>query len=285
MAVIPLQFTYVPGIMSEAEYKRFLLEVASAGESGTASLTIAVQPNGWVKSSAGFMQNDTDELLKQEIEVDVVDGVLELEFGCNEYSPIEISGYFTLLSFTKDTGVAIFNEPFESASEINFETIVTPNYSWGVSILNTTNGTSFTVDNGFEFTLSRPLEYVSRGFYMYPLDYVAELASSHGTNLLLNINTTLIDESLGIEEDAYYGIWVIGLETDLWFDLRPASFFELSPYHGMLPEVSCANDQEDYQYQLLGEGEHSIDLSVFDTYLGGVIQDIVIEAFIKPLIG
>lgn len=56
MGVYPLQFNFGFGELTEAEYKIFLIEVASEEKSGTASLTLAVQPGGWAKTSSGFIQ-------------------------------------------------------------------------------------------------------------------------------------------------------------------------------------------------------------------------------------
>lgn len=296
MAVIPLQFTYVPGIMSESEFKKFQLEVASSDETGFASLDISIQPGSWIKTSSGTIINDTEEPLEQTLDVSVSEGSISVEYGCHKSFAVLTSGYISLLSFTKEDSVPIFDEPFTSATEIVFDefegNIETLDNSWGLSILITNNGTSFEVDNGFEFTLSRPQEYVERGFYMYPLDYIEELISPDTTNLILNINTSIIETLPNLEdfleiEDAYYGIWIVGLEADLFLDVRPSSFYRetiKSSYPGLLPAVSCYFGQEDYQYQLLGSGEHSVDLSVFDSYLGGGIQTILIEAFIQPLI-
>ena len=297
MAAIPLQFNFGFGELTEAEYKIFLIEVASEEKSGTASLTIAVQPGGWAKSSSGFIQNDTDELLEQNIVVQVENGIFELEVGCHNSVPIEVPGYLNLLSFTPDPDtVIIFQDSFASAVDITYN-----EYEW--EIQTTSNDwlflwepteetipveTYISLDNGYEFTLSESTTASERQIAIFPSQYWEEAFLSETTNIVLEVDTEFISQDLRTNELPFYGFWVVGTVdslASLWIDLRPSSYFEADPALIKYPGLSGWYQEGTYEFIALGEGKHTIDISQFDEYLGGGVVSIMFSSYLKLLPG
>ncbi|WP_289020407.1 hypothetical protein [Desulfobacter postgatei] len=277
--------------MNETEYKRYMLEM-EAYVNGTALLTIAVQPGGWVNSSSGMIKNDTDELISQEVEVEVVDGIIDLEVGCHSTIPVEVSGYFTLLSFTQGPGTSIlFHDSFESLVDLNKDEyewyIQTPlndwMFSWEPINEQIPEETYFTLNNGFEFTLSESTTASTRQINILPLQYWEEEFLSETTNIVLEVDTEFISHDLQIHELPFYGFWVVGTDAALWIDLRPLSYFEADESLIKYPDLSGWYQSSPYEYIVLGEGQHTIDISQFDEYLGGGVVSIMFSAYLKIL--
>ena len=290
MGVYPLQFNFGFGELTEAEYKIFLIEVASEEKSGTASLTIAVQPGGWAKSSSGFIQNDTDELLEQNIVVTVTDGIFELEVGCHNSVPVEVPGYLNLLSFTPDPDtVIIFQDSFVSAVDITYnesdwEIQTTSNdwrFIWEPIEETIPVETYISFDNGYEFTLSESTMASERSITLLPAQYWEEELLSETTNIVLEVDTEFISHDLEIYELPFYGFWVVGTEASLWIDLRPSSYFEADPALIKYPGLSGWYQWSPYDFIALGEGKHIIDISQFDEYLGGGVVSIIFSSYLK----
>lgn len=290
MASLPLQFNFGFGELTEAEYKIFLIEVASEEKSGTASLTIAVQPGGWAKSSSGFIQNDTDELLEQNIVVTVTDGMFELEVGCHNSVPVEVPGYLNLLSFTPDPDtVILFQESFASAVDITYnesdwEIQTTSNdwrFIWEPIEEPIPVETYISFDNGYEFTLSESTTASERQIAILPAQYWEEALLSETTNIVLEVDTEFISHDLEINELPFYGFWVVGTDASLWIDLRPSSYFEADPALIKYPGLSGWYQWSPYDFIALGEGKHTIDISQFDEYLGGGVVSIMFSSYLK----
>ena len=290
MGVYPLQFNFGFGELTEAEYKIFLIEVASEEKSGTASLTIAVQPGGWAKSSSGFIQNDTDELLEQNIVVTVTDGIFELEVGCHNSVPVEVPGYLNLLSFTPDPDtVIIFQDSFVSAVDITYnesdwEIQTTSNdwrFIWEPIEETIPVETYISFDNGYEFTLSESTMASERSITLLPAQYWEEELLSETTNIVLEVDTEFISHDLEIYELPFYGFWVVGTEASLWIDLRPLSYFEADEALIRYPGLSGWYQWSPYDFIALGEGKHIIDISQFDEYLGGGVVSIIFSSYLK----
>ena len=290
MAAFPLQFNFGFGELTEAEYKIFLIEVASEEKSGTASATIAVQPGGWAKSSSGFIQNNTDELLEQNIVVQVENGIFELEVGCHNSVPIEVPGYINLLSFTPDPDtVIIFQDSFVSAVDITYnesdwEIQTTSNdwrFIWEPIEETIPVETYISFDNGYEFTLSESTRASERQIAILPAQYWEEELLSETTNIVLEVDTEFISQDLEIYELPFYGFWVVGTEASLWIDLRPSSYFEADPALIKYPGLSGWYQWSPYDFIALGEGKHTIDISQFDEYLGGGVVSIVFSSYLK----
>ena len=292
MAAIPLQFNFGFGELTEAEYKIFLIEVASEEKSGTASLTIAVQPGGWAKSSSGFIQNNTDELLEQNIVVTVTDGIFELEVGCHNSVPIEVPGYLILSSFTQDPDtVIIFQDSFASAviTEIEsdpdtWQIQTTSNhwrFIWEPIEESIPVETYISFDNGYEFTLSESTMASERQIAILPAKYFGDEPLSETTNIVLEVDTEFISHDLEINELPFYGFWVVGTDASLWIDLRPSSYFEADPALIKYPGLSGWYQWSPYDFIALGEGKHTIDISQFDEYLGGGVVSIMFSSYLK----
>lgn len=290
MAAIPLQFNFGFGELTEAEYKIFLIEVASEEKSGTASLTIAVQPGGWAKSSSGFIQNNTDELLEQNVVVQVENGIFELEVGCHNSVPIEVPGYINLLSFTPDPDtVIIFQDSFVSAVDITYNEsdweIQTTSHDWRFIWEPIEEPipveTYISFDNGYEFTLSESTTASERQIAILPSQYWEEALLSETTNIVLEVDTEFISQDLEIYELPFYGFWVVGTEASLWIDLRPSSYFEADPALIKYPGLSGWYQWSPYDFIALGEGKHTIDISQFDEYLGGGVVSIMFSSYLK----
>ena len=290
MSAFPLQFNFGFGELTEAEYKIFLIEVASEEKSGTASATIAVQPGGWAKSSSGFIQNNTDELLEQNIVVQVENGIFELEVGCHNSVPIEVPGYINLLSFTPDPDtVIIFQDSFVSAVDITYnesdwEIQTTSNdwrFIWEPIEETIPVETYISFDNGYEFTLSESTRASERQIAILPAQYWEEELLSETTNIVLEVDTEFISQDLEIYELPFYGFWVVGTEASLWIDLRPSSYFEADPALIKYPGLSGWYQWSPYDFIALGEGKHTIDISQFDEYLGGGVVSIVFSSYLK----
>ena len=289
MAALPLQFNFGFGELTEAEYKIFLIEVASEEKFGTASATIAVQPGGWAKSSSGFIQNDTDELLEQNIVVQVENGIFELEVGCHNSVPVEVPGYINLLSFTQEPDtVIIFQDSFASAviteNESDWEIQTTSHdwrFIWEPIEESIPVETYISFDNGYEFTLSESTTASERQIAILPAQYWEEALLSETTNIVLEVDTEFISQNLEIYTLPFYGFWVVGTLASLWIDLRPLSYFEADPALIKYPALSGWYQWSPYDFIALGEGKHTIDISQFDEYLGGGVVSIMFSSYLK----